>query len=134
MADVSTPAEPEPAEPAVIRISPMAHFAVGFLLLGALSLVLASPWFTPLLVIPVVLSASIVRLQTVARRDTVTARNLLSSETVRWEDIDGLAFNKGSWARAQLTDGRELRLPAVTFSTLPQLTQASAGKVPNPYS
>jgi hypothetical protein len=112
----------------------MAHFAVGFLLLGALSLVLASPWFTPLLIIPVVLSASIVRLQTVARLDTVTARNLLSSETVRWEDIDGLAFNKGSWARARLTDGRELRLPAVTFSTLPQLTRASAGKVPNPYN
>ena len=65
--------------------------------------------------------------------DTVTARSLLHSETVRWEDIDGLAFNKGSWARAQLKDGRELTLPAVTFSTLPQLTEVSAGRVPNPY-
>jgi hypothetical protein len=26
-----------------------------------------------------------------------------------------------------------MRLPAVTFSTLPQLTAASGGKVPNPY-
>jgi Bacterial PH domain len=117
----------------VIRISPMAHFAVGFLALGILSLVLASPWFAPLLVIPVGLSACIVRLRTVARIDTVTARSLRGSETVRWEDIDGLAFNKGSWARAQLKDGRELTLPAVTFSTLPRLTEASAGRVPNPY-
>jgi hypothetical protein len=133
MADVSTPAESAPAEPAVIRLSPMAHFAVGFLVIGLLALVPTSPWFIPLLVIPVVLSAAIVRLRTVARVDTVTARDLLRSETVRWEDIEGLAFTKGSWARAQLTDGRELRLPAVTFSTLPQLTQASAGRVPNPY-
>lgn len=111
----------------------MAHFAVAFLVLGLLSLALASSWFAPLLIIPAVLSAFIVRLRTVAGVDTVTARSLLGSETVRWEDIDGLAFNKGSWARAQLKDGRELTLPAVTFSTLPQLTDASAGRVPNPY-
>ena len=133
MAGVTSQPQPAPVEPVVIRISPTAHFAVGFLLLGILSLVLASSWFAPRLIIPVVLSAFIVRLRTVAGVDTVTARSLLRSETVRWEDIDGLAFNKGSWARAQLKDGRELMLPAVTFSTLPQLTEASAGRVPNPY-
>jgi PH (Pleckstrin Homology) domain-containing protein len=133
MAGVTTPPEPAPAEPAVIRMSPMAHFAVGFLALGILSLVMASPWFAPLLIIPAVLSAYIVRLRTVARVDSVTARTLAGSETVGWEEIDGLAFNKGSWARAQLRDGRELTLPAVTFSTLPRLTEASAGRVPNPY-
>jgi hypothetical protein len=111
----------------------MAHFAVAFLVIGILSLVLASSWFAPLLIVPAVLSVFIVRLRTVAAVDTVTARSLLRSETVRWEDVDGLAFNKGSWARAQLKDGRELTLPAVTFSTLPQLTEASAGRVPNPY-
>ena len=52
---------------------------------------------------------------------------------MRWEDIEGLRFDKRSWARAQLKDGRELLLPAVTFATLPQLTEASAGRVPNPY-
>jgi hypothetical protein len=133
MAGVSTQPQSGAAEPVVIRISPMAHFAVAFLVIGILSLVLASSWFAPLLIIPAVLSAFIVRLRTVAGVDTVTARTLLRSETVRWEDVDGLAFNKGSWARAQLKDGRELMLPAVTFSTLPQLTEASAGRVPNPY-
>jgi hypothetical protein len=111
----------------------MAHLAVGFLVVALLSLVLASAWFVPLLVIPAILSASIVRLRTVADHDTVTARGLLGSETVRWEDIEGLRFDKGSWARAQLRDGRELRLPAVTFATLPQLTHISGGRVPNPY-
>ena len=54
-------------------------FAVGFLALGILSLVMASPWFAPLLIIPAVLSAYIVRLRTVARVDSVTARTLAGS-------------------------------------------------------
>lgn len=111
----------------------MAHFAVGFLVLGMLAVVLSARWTAPLLIIPVILSACIIRLRTVADRDTVTARSLLGSETVRWEDIEGLRFNKGSWARAQLKHGGELLLPAVTFATLPELTEVSAGRVPNPY-
>ena len=95
---------------------------------------LAGPvWVALLLVIPVMLSVSIIRYRTVADRDNVTARSLVGSETVAWDDIDGLHFGKGSWAIAQLKDGRQLRLPAVTFATLPLLTEASGGRVPNPY-
>jgi len=119
----------------VIRISPMAHFAVGFLALGMVAVVFAGPsWFALLLVIPIAVSAVIVRYRTVADRDTVTARTILASQTVSWDDVAGLRFDKGSWAYAELTDGGELRLPAVTFSTLPLLTEASGGRVPNPYS
>ncbi|MGV0791809.1 PH domain-containing protein [Mycolicibacterium sp. XJ1819] len=111
----------------------MAHFAVGFIALGLLSLVLAGPpWAAMLLAIPVVLSLLVVRYRTVVDRDTVTARSLLGSETVRWDDVAGLRFEK-SWASAQLKDGRRLRLPAVTFATLPLLTEASGGRVPDPY-
>lgn len=117
----------------VIKMSQMAHFAVGFFTLGLLVPVLNWPWTTPVLIIPVLLSACIVRWRTVADRDTVTARTLLGSTTVRWEQIDGLKFVKSSWARAHLTDGKDLRLPAVTFATLPLLTEASDGRVPNPY-
>jgi hypothetical protein len=117
----------------VLKVSPMAHVAVGFATLGLLVPVMAWPPSAPLLVIPVLLSALIVRLRTVADDQGVTARTLLGSQTVAWEDIDGLRFNRGSWARAQLKNGRVLRLPAVTFATLPLLTEASAGRVPNPY-
>ena len=113
----------------------MAHFAVGFLALGMLALVFAGPsWFALLLVIPIGLSVVIVRYRTVVDRDTVTARTLLASQTVSWDDVAGLRFGKGAWAYARLTGGGELRLPAVTFSTLPLLTEASGGRVPNPYS
>lgn len=123
----------KPAKPAVIKISPMAHLAVGFFALGLLVPVLTWPVTAPLLVIPVLISAWIIRVRTVADRAGVTVRTLVDSRTVGWDAIDGLRFTKGSWARAHLKDGNDLRLPAVTFATLPQLTEASAGRVPNPY-
>lgn len=117
----------------MIKVSPIAHLAVGFLTLGLLIPVLAWPPSVPLLILPVVLSAMIVRLRTVADDHGVTVRTLLGSRTARWEEIDGLRFHRGSWARARLKGGAELRLPAVTFATLPELTRASSGRVPNPY-
>jgi hypothetical protein len=120
--------------PVVIRMSPMAHFATGFLALGILVMVpFISAWGAALLVIPVLGSLAIVRLRTEADRDMVTARSLFSSRTVAWEQIDGLRFTKSAWARACLRQGGELPLPAVTFATLPLLTAASNGRVPNPY-
>ncbi|MBV8786086.1 MAG: PH domain-containing protein [Mycobacterium sp.] len=111
----------------------MAHFAVGFLALGLLIPVTAWPPSAPLLAIPVVLSALIFRLRTVADEQGVTVRTLVGSKSVGWGDIEGLRFHRGSWARAHLESGEDLRLPAVTFATLPQLTEVSSGRVPNPY-
>jgi PH (Pleckstrin Homology) domain-containing protein len=121
------------APPVVIKVSPMAHFAVGFLALGLLIPVLTWPSAAPLLVIPAMLSVFIIRLRTLADKHAITVRTLLGSQTVRWDEIDGLRFSRSSWARARLKSGTELRLPAVTFATLPLLTEASGGRVPNPY-
>ncbi|HEY3997104.1 MAG TPA: PH domain-containing protein [Mycobacterium sp.] len=111
----------------------MAHLAVGFLTLGLMIPVTAWPPSAPLLIIPVVLSAMIIRLRTVADDQGVRVRTLLGSKSVSWGDIEGLRFHRGSWARAHLKSGEDLRLPAVTFATLPQLTEVSSGRVPNPY-
>jgi hypothetical protein len=119
----------------VVKISPMAHLAVGFFTLALLTLVLAQPvWFAPLLVLPLIASAAIVRYRTVADRDTVTARTLLGSQTAAWSDVEGLRFDRRSWALARRADGSEFRLPAVTFATLPELTAVTDGRVPNPYA
>lgn len=131
---VSTPVT-EPVKPVVIKISPMAHFAVGFFTLGLLAVVFAGPaWFTPLLVLPVIASAAVIRYRTIADHDVVTARSLVRRTSMRWEDIDGLRFDRSSWALARRKDGTEVRLPAVTFATLPRLTAVTGGRVPNPYS
>ena len=118
----------------VIRISRMAHVAVGFLAVALLASVLAGPpWFVLLLLIPVALSFVVIRYRTVADRDHVTVRTLFGHHTVAWDDIDGLRFGRKAWAVARRRDGTELSLPGVTFSTLPLLTAASGGRVPNPY-
>ncbi|WP_445169566.1 PH domain-containing protein [Mycolicibacterium sp. Dal123E01] len=132
------PSRRAPAEstvkPAVIRMSPMAHFASGFLALGLLVMITMFPtWGAVCMVLPILASYAIVRLRTVAGRDTVTARTLLGSRTVSWTEVDGLRFDRSSWARAQLRDGSDMLLPAVTFSMLPLLAEASGGRVPNPY-
>jgi hypothetical protein len=122
------------AKPTVIRMSPMAHFASGFLALCLLVMITMFPtWGAVCMVLPVAASYAIVRLRTVADRDTVTARTLLGSRTVKWDDVDGLRFERSAWARARLRDGSEMLLPAVTFALLPLLTEASGGRVPNPY-
>jgi hypothetical protein len=134
MVVVSSPSDPGTSAPVIIKVSPMAHLAVGFFVLALLTLVLAKPVvFTPFLIVPVLASAAVARYRTVADRDTVTARTFLHSRTVPWTQVDGLRFDKRSWALARLADGSEFRLPAVTFATLPQLTAATGGRVPNPY-
>ncbi len=122
-----------PTPPVVIKISPMAHLAVGFFALGLMIPVLSWSFSLPLLLIPAAVSVWIIRLRTVADTHGVTARELFGSRRIPWTQIDGLRFTKGSWARAHLTDGAEVRLPAVTFGTLPRLTEVSGGRVPNPY-
>jgi hypothetical protein len=135
MVVVSSPSASGASAPVIVKISPMAHLAVGFFTLGLLALVLAQPvWFAPLLVLPVLASAAVFRYRTVADQDTVTARTMLSSRTVPWSDVDGLRFDRSSWALARRKDGSEFRLPAVTFATLPELTAATDGRVPNPYA
>lgn len=111
----------------------MAHFAVGFLALGLLIPVLTWSFTMPLLALPILLSVLIARWRTVADAQRVTVRTLFGSRSMEWDAIDGLGFTRGSWARAHLRDGETVRLPAVSFATLPLLTEASGGRVPNPY-
>lgn len=84
----------------VIRISPLAHFASAFL---SMALLTVGPAFGKaglvLLAIPVLVSVVIERLRTVADEETVTARYLFTSRTVRWPQIEGLKFTRGRWAR-----------------------------------
>jgi hypothetical protein len=128
---------PDPSatsKPVVIRMSPMAHFASGFLALGLLVMITVFPtWGVVFMVLPVVASVAIIRLRTVADRNTLTARTLFSSRTVGWDEVDGMRFERSSWARARLRDGSDMVLPAVTFAMLPLLAEASGGRVPNPY-
>jgi hypothetical protein len=130
----SPDAEALEAKSTVIRISPMAHFAPAFVALSVVAFIpVLGQWALALLIFPAFAAVAIARLRTVANPETVTARGLVSSRTLPWSDVEGLKFSRGGWARACRADGDEVLLPAVTFSTLPRLTAASGGQVPNPY-
>jgi len=127
-------AEALEAKATVIRISPMAHFAPAFVALSVVAFIpVLGKWALALLIFPAFAAVAIARLRTVANPETVTARGLVSSRTLPWSDVEGLKFSRSGWARACRADGDEVLLPAVTFSTLPRLTAASGGQVPNPY-
>ena len=127
-------AEALDAKATVIRISPMAYFAPAFVALSVVAFIPAlGNWALSLLIVPALAAVVIARLRTVADPETVTARGLVSSRTLPWSDVEGLKFSRGGWARACRADGDEVLLPAVTFATLPRLTAASGGRVPNPY-
>lgn len=112
----------------------MAHIAPAFLVAGLVMFFpLFGRWSVVLLVIPILLSVAIERFRTVADRDGVIARTMASSRSVPWSHIEGLRFSRGGWARARCNDESEVLLPAVTFATLPALTVASGGRVPNPF-
>ena len=96
----------------------MAHLASAFV---GLWLVLLMPafgrWGVVLIAIPVLMSVAIERMRTIADDDSVTARMMLGSRTLRWTDIEGLRFTKSRWARACRHGQADVVLPAVTFAT-----------------
>lgn len=119
----------------VIQISRLSFLACALLLLALASPALAWPEaFAWTLIIPFLVAAWIVRVRTVVGPDGIVARSTFSTTTLKWDSLEGIRFPKRGWARAGLTDGSEVALPVVTFGRLPQLSEASGGRIPDPYA
>ncbi|MGL4305071.1 MAG: PH domain-containing protein [Mycobacteriaceae bacterium] len=121
--------------PTVLRFSPLNHLAVGLLTLCILVPVLNNPlWFGWMLIIPAFASLYIARTATIISPESLRIRSVLSSRTLQWEAIAGIRFPQHRWGRLRLKDQTEVRLPTVTFATLPTLATASGGRITDPYS
>ncbi|MFC7447340.1 PH domain-containing protein [Rhodococcus daqingensis] len=118
-----------------VHISKLGLLAVGLLAICLSPIVLTNPaLLSVLLVIPVVVGWWMLRVRTTVTADGLRLRRMFSSETIGWSEIKGFRFPKRGWARADLTDGREVSLPVVTFGRLPQIAAASGGRVTDPYA
>ncbi|MBD0324702.1 MAG: PH domain-containing protein [Aldersonia sp.] len=119
----------------VIRISKLAYLAV-FLLFFSVSVpVVALPAaFGWLLLLPIGVLVWMMRSRTTVTADGLAARTVFGSRSVAWEQVEGVRFPKRGWARAHLTDGSEVTLPAVSFDRLPELAAVSRGRIPDPYA
>lgn len=117
----------------VFRMSPIALLFVLFLVV-CMTPVAAGPYraLLVLYVIPVALLIWIVRTRTVADPAGLTARTVLHSRRIAWDELRGLKLVKRTRTLAVLTDDTEVRLPEVRVRHLALLSDISGGRVPDP--
>jgi len=119
----------------VIQISRLSFLGCGLLLLALASPALAWPAaFTWTLIIPFLVAAWVVRVRTVVGPEGIVARSTFRTTSIDWESLKGIRFPKRGWARADLVDGTEVPLPVVTFGRLPEIAEASGGRITDPYA
>ncbi|MCZ4546266.1 hypothetical protein BS618_20455 [Rhodococcus erythropolis] len=119
----------------VIRISQLAYMACAFLLFAVSFPIFGWPVaFSWLLILPIIAVYLVARLRTTVSPDGLEVRSTFSKRTLAWDDVKGFRFPKRSWARAELTDGTEVTLPAVSFVRLPEIAIASGGRITDPYA
>lgn len=119
----------------VIRINRLSLIAVLMLFFcvsfPALGWPAAFGW---LIALPIVVAIWILRVQTTLTADGIETRRMFGSGRVQWSQIKGIRFPKRGWARADLVDGGEPKLPAVGFDRLRDLAAASGGRIPDPFA
>ncbi|MCF8589536.1 PH domain-containing protein [Gordonia sp. HY285] len=116
------------------KISRLAYAGVLVSVLLVVIMMGGSLWFGFLAVVPVALVWWINRLHTHVDADGIVAVGTFSEQSVSWDDVAGLRFPKWSSVRAVTVDGDDIRLPAVGFDDVPQLSLASGGRVPDPFA
>ena len=92
----------------------------------------AAWWGLPLLLLPVLAAAWVLRVGVDVGPAGVTPRTLLATRTVPWEQVAGLRVGEDQELWLVTTTGTEVRLPVVRARDLPQLSAASAGRIPDP--
>ncbi|MFD5867311.1 PH domain-containing protein [Corynebacterium sp. NPDC060344] len=117
------------------------HFmAVVFLVFLAIVAMGFSLWLTPLLLVPVIYSVWILRVRTTVSSRGITAVYLVGGRrSLPWNRFRGVLFDKRGRAFAvgrSTEDGQDddvrFSLPAITFNSLPALSEATGGRIPDP--
>lgn len=122
----------DPPVRTVFRIPPLATLGALVLAVGALPFATGAPWFWLIYLLPLGGVVWVLRRRTIVDGEAVTVRGLLRSRRVPWCEISSLRLGRKARVSAVLTDGAELRLPAVYVRDLPALAAASGGHLPDP--
>nr|WP_225953979.1 PH domain-containing protein [Kibdelosporangium phytohabitans] len=73
----------------------------------------------------------VVRHRTTADTDGVTARDMFTSRSLKWDELASLKLDGGK-VSAVGTDGTATRLPGVRLRHLSLLSKVSNGRIPDP--
>ena len=126
--------KPGTSDTTVFTISRLAFMVVPVILMTWLILMALSPYFAPALAIPALVVWWFIRLRTEVGPAGISATTLRGTTSAPWEDIAGLQFPKWTAAEAVRTDGSSFTLPAIGFNDLPYLSEASGGRLPDPFA
>ncbi|AGF72297.1 PH domain-containing protein [Corynebacterium halotolerans] len=109
------------------------HLLAALLMIGIAMLVIgvAPLYLFWILVFPILFIVWVLRARTVVDGSGIRIRYAFrGSRHIVWDDLSGVGF-RGSRALATTTGGREFLLPGVTFNSLPRLSKASQGRIPD---
>lgn len=82
-----------------------------------------------LLIFPVVFIAWVLTAETVVNNDGIKVSYLFKKNVqLPWDQLRGIGF-EGSSAKVATVNGEEYTLPGVTFNSLPDLAEASSGRI-----
>lgn len=99
---------------------------MGIALIGIAWAPLALGW---LLIFPLLALVWILKTSTTVGEDGITVSYLFKKDQrIAWDELAGVGF-KGTKALATTNDGREYLMPGVTFNSLPDLAEASRGRI-----
>ncbi|MEE4024742.1 PH domain-containing protein [Gordonia sp. PKS22-38] len=121
--------------PVVFRINGVAYFTVP--MVAVIAIILAGTslvWLGWTLVIPFILAWWIRHVRTVVTENGLHAVHTFGTRDVAWTDLEGLQFPRWSAVRAVTVSGARVKLPAIGFDDLPQLSAASRGRIPDPFA
>ncbi|MGW4716063.1 PH domain-containing protein [Nocardia sp. NPDC004260] len=119
----------------MIRIPRLAFLGVFILLMCVFFPFVGWPaglWW--LLLIPVAVLAWVLRTQTGVSDAGLDLRTLFGSRHLDWTQVKGVRIPKRGYVRADLTDGSEVKLPAVSYDRLRDLAAFSGGRIPDPFA
>ena len=114
-----------------IRIPRVNLFAVVVAAICTFPLAFASPWLAIVWLLPLGGLLHVLRTGVDADANGVTARTMLRSRRLSWDDIAGLRIRRARIA-AVLRNGSAVRLPVLRPRHLSLLSSASGGRLPDP--
>lgn len=131
-----TPPVPEstPGDRSLFRVNPMSYFVVAVLALAILWPVTAKPLLLGWLVLlPLLFLWWVARTRTRVDEEGVHLSSWLSRRSVGWSEVKGVMFPKNGFARLVTTSDARLSMGGVSFHDLPRLSEASRGRIRDPY-
>lgn len=127
--------ESTPADRTLFRVNPMSYIVIAVLVLAIAWPVSAYPaalgW---LILLPVAFAWWVARTRTRIDEDGVHLTTWRTHRDVPWDQVKGVMFPKKGFARIVTTDEESHPMGGVSFHDLPRLSEASRGRIRDPYT